>query len=224
MDTADQRLARARVEGRRKLADAPRAAVYCRLSVAAVGDTTKVEDQERISRELAKRKGWRVAGVYADNNKSAWQPNRNRPGWDQMLKDVEAGLVDAIVVYLPAIGARNIEQLEDNIAAADLAGGGQHRDCPAADGKPEPRVDFARARGMQDHVVRAPVGSDGGPAAFGHHGEDGHLKAGPAQLSHQALGLHKITTCVNQHHVSGRAAGRRGSPGRRQPDRMRQQA
>jgi DNA invertase Pin-like site-specific DNA recombinase len=99
MDTADQRLARARVEGRRKLADAPRAAVYCRLSVAAVGDTTKVEDQERISRELAKRKGWRVAGVYADNNKSAWQPNRNRPGWDQMLKDVEAGLVDAIVVY-----------------------------------------------------------------------------------------------------------------------------
>src|ERR1022692_1019904 len=114
--------------------------------------------------------------------------------------------------------------VDDEIAAADLAGSGQHRDCPAADGKPEPRVDFAGARGVQDHVIRAPVSGDGGPAAFGHHGKDGHLEAGHAQLSHQALGLHKITTCINQHHVSGRTAGHRGSLGRRQPDRMRQQA
>jgi DNA invertase Pin-like site-specific DNA recombinase len=70
------------------------------MSLAIMNDTTKVDDQERICRELAERRGWKVAEpVYSDNNRSAWQRNRKRPAWDQMLRDVEAGKINAIVVY-----------------------------------------------------------------------------------------------------------------------------
>jgi site-specific DNA recombinase len=85
-----------------------RAGIYCRMSLASMNDTTKVDDQERIGRNLAATLGWQVAngcghpfpnGVYTDNNRSAWQHNRKRGAWDQMLKDIEAGKINAIIVY-----------------------------------------------------------------------------------------------------------------------------
>lgn len=112
----DAILEAARAEGRKKLA----AGIYCRMSLAAMNDTTKVDDQERICRELADRLGWRVAGVYQDNSKSAWQKNRKRPAWDQMLADVEAGKIGAIVVYH---GDRLIRQPDDLGALLKLSDG-----------------------------------------------------------------------------------------------------
>jgi len=76
-----------------------RAGIYCRLSLAAMGDTTKVEDQERICRGLAEHLGWEVGEVYTDNNRSAWQRNRKRPQWERMLGDVDSRRISAIVVY-----------------------------------------------------------------------------------------------------------------------------
>lgn len=75
------------------------AAVYCRLSYAPDGSVEKVERQEADCRELAARLGWIVGKVYPDNSRSAWQLNRKRPEWDQMLADIEAGQVDGIIVY-----------------------------------------------------------------------------------------------------------------------------
>jgi site-specific DNA recombinase len=75
------------------------AAIYCRLSYAPDGSLEKVERQEADCRELAARLGWSVRRVYPDNSRSAWQRNRKRPEWDQMLADIEAGLVDGIIVY-----------------------------------------------------------------------------------------------------------------------------
>lgn len=99
-----------------------RAAIYCRISLAALDDTTKVEDQERICRELAARLGWDVADVYTDNNRSAWQKNRTRPEWDRMLADVEAGHVSAIIVYHGDRLVRRPEDLADLIKLADSKG------------------------------------------------------------------------------------------------------
>lgn len=78
-----------------------KAAVYCRISLSRFGDTVKVDDQERISRELAAARGWTVADdhVFKDNSRSAWQRNRKRAGWDSLLQAVERGEVQAIVVY-----------------------------------------------------------------------------------------------------------------------------
>ena len=87
-----------------------RAAIYCRISLSRIGDTTKVEDQERICRGLAERRGWEVAEVYTDNSQSAWKKNRKRPAWDRMVADAEAGKVSAIIVYH---GDRLIRRPED---------------------------------------------------------------------------------------------------------------
>lgn len=85
-----------------------RAGIYCRISLATEGDFVKTDDQERICRELAERSGWEIVeghghphptGVYTDHNRSAWQRNRKRPAWEQMLADVEAGHINGIIVY-----------------------------------------------------------------------------------------------------------------------------
>ena len=99
-----------------------RAGIYCRISLAVIGDMTKTDDQERICRELCSRQGWDVHDVYTDHARSAWQRNRKRPGWDRMLKDVEAGRINAIVVYH---GDRLIRQpfdLEKLIGLAESKG------------------------------------------------------------------------------------------------------
>ena len=78
----------------------PRSAgIYCRLSVSPDGSVEKVERQEADCRKLAKRLGWTVHKVYPDNSRSAWRHDRKRPAWDQMLKDIEAGVLDGILVY-----------------------------------------------------------------------------------------------------------------------------
>jgi hypothetical protein len=60
------------------------AAIYCRISRARDEDQTGVDRQERLCREVAERLGLVIApgGVFVDNNRSAWQRNRNRPGWN----------------------------------------------------------------------------------------------------------------------------------------------
>lgn len=75
------------------------AGIYCRLSVSPDGSLEKVERQEADCRKLAKRLGWTVRQVYPDNSRSAWQRNRKRPQWEQMLSDIKAGLLDGILVY-----------------------------------------------------------------------------------------------------------------------------
>lgn len=77
------------------------AAIYCRISLSRFGDTLKVDDQERICRDLAAARGWATcdAQVYKDNSVSAWRRDRKRPGWDAMLAAVERHEVNAIIVY-----------------------------------------------------------------------------------------------------------------------------
>jgi len=95
-----------------------RAGIYCRISLAAMGDTTKVDDQEQICRQLADRLGWHVEDVYQDHARSAWQPNRKRKEWDRMLADIESGRISAIVVYH---GDRLLRTHEDLLTLIRLA-------------------------------------------------------------------------------------------------------
>ena len=101
-----------------------RAGVYCRLSYAPDGSLEKVERQEADCRDLAQRLGWTIseAHVYVDNSRSAWQRNRNRPGWDALLAAVEDGSVDSIVVYHGDRLMRQPYDLEKLISAADMKG------------------------------------------------------------------------------------------------------
>jgi site-specific DNA recombinase len=101
------------------------------MSLVVMNDPTKVEDQARISRDLAASLGWHVAdssghpepdGVYTDNNRSAWKRNRKRPAWKQMLADVEAGKINAIVVYHGDRLMRQPRDLENLIELAEGKG------------------------------------------------------------------------------------------------------
>lgn len=100
------------------------AGIYCRMSVARFGDATKVDDQERICRNLAASRGWTVPDeyVFCDNNRSAWQRNRKRPDWDRMVALVKAGTLRNLVNYH---GDRLIRQpwdLEQLLNFADSLG------------------------------------------------------------------------------------------------------
>jgi DNA invertase Pin-like site-specific DNA recombinase len=99
-----------------------RAGIYCRISIAAIGDTTKTDDQERICRDLAARLGWEVTDIYSDPNQSAWQANRKRKQWDRMLADVETGRINAIVTYHGDRLVRRHEDLSDLLRLAKLKG------------------------------------------------------------------------------------------------------
>lgn len=84
----------------------------------------KVDEQERICRELAAARNWTVdpTHVYKDNSLSAWKRGRKRPGWDAMLKAVEHGEIDAIVVYHGDRLLRQPWDLEHLLSLADQKG------------------------------------------------------------------------------------------------------
>ena len=95
-----------------------RAGIYCRISLAAIGDTTKVDEQERICRDLADRLGWHVADVYQDHARSAWQSSRKRKEWDRMIADIEVARINGIIVYH---GDRLLRTHEDLLTLIRLA-------------------------------------------------------------------------------------------------------
>lgn len=138
-----------------------RAGIYCRLSYAPDGSLEKVERQEADCRELATRLRWAISErhVFVDNARSAWQRNRKRPSWEAMLAAVEAGEIDAIIVYH---GDRLIRQpfdLEKLINVADrkalrIASPSGTRNLDSADDRFILRIEAAQACRESDNLSR----------------------------------------------------------------------
>lgn len=131
--------------------DTPKnAAIYCRLSFSPDGSVEKVERQEADCRKLAGELGWRIRDVYPDNSRSAWQRNRKRPQWDRMLTDLQAGLVDGIIVYHGDRLIRQPKDLEQLLELADdrrvpLAAPSGTRDLNSEDDRFILRIEVAQA-------------------------------------------------------------------------------
>ncbi|MFJ5888133.1 recombinase family protein [Streptomyces californicus] len=138
-----------------------RAGIYCRLSYAPDGSLEKVERQEADCRELADRLDWGLseAHVFRDNSRSAWQRNRSRPQWDRMLQCIEAGEIDAVIVYH---GDRLIRQpfdLETLIGISDsrgmrIASPSGTRDLDSPDDRFILRIEAAQACRESDNTSR----------------------------------------------------------------------
>jgi DNA invertase Pin-like site-specific DNA recombinase len=94
-----------------------RAAVYVRISRDKEGQELGVKRQEEDSRALAERRGWNVTKVYADNDVSA-SSGRIRPGWQQLLTDIESGEVQAVAAYS---SSRLYRKLRDLLPFLELA-------------------------------------------------------------------------------------------------------
>lgn len=76
-----------------------KACVYTRVSTDAQGEDGKVSlpEQERMAKACIESKGWRYIKTYEDNGYTG--RNTNRPGLQEMLKDVREGKIEAIVIF-----------------------------------------------------------------------------------------------------------------------------
>jgi site-specific DNA recombinase len=94
------------------------AAIYCRISRDREGAGLGIERQEQDCRELAERLGWTVAHVYTDNDLSAYS-GKPRPGYQQLLQDLRAGAVDAVICWHTDRLHRHPSELEEYIAICE---------------------------------------------------------------------------------------------------------
>lgn len=75
-----------------------RAAVYLRISLDRFGEQKAVDRQREDCVKLIDYKGWDLAGEYVDNSISATS-GKVRPAYEQMIADIKAGKIDAVVVW-----------------------------------------------------------------------------------------------------------------------------
>lgn len=75
-----------------------RAGIYVRISSDPSEERAGVQRQEKDCRELARRRGWKVARVYEDNDLSAWN-GKPRPQYEELLHDIRSGVLDAVLVW-----------------------------------------------------------------------------------------------------------------------------
>jgi DNA invertase Pin-like site-specific DNA recombinase len=97
------------------------AAIYVRLSRSRDQDkaTESLDGQAAPCRELAAAKGWTVLEpLYVDDDRSAYS-GRRRPAYEQMLSDVRAGKVQAIVAWAADRLTRTPTENEDLIVLAE---------------------------------------------------------------------------------------------------------
>jgi site-specific DNA recombinase len=96
---------------------ARRAGIYLRISKALDGSTLGVERQFPPCEKLCADRGWTVVETYTDNDVSAYR-RKKRPAYERMLKDAQAGIIDAIVAWHPDRLSRDPDI--DNIRIIDL--------------------------------------------------------------------------------------------------------
>jgi site-specific DNA recombinase len=89
----------------------PQAGVYVRISRDVQGEGQGTTRQEGECREHAAKLGWLVVKVYCDNDISAFSGKR-RPAYEQMLADVAAGKIQAIIAVHPDRLYRQTKELE----------------------------------------------------------------------------------------------------------------
>lgn len=101
---------------------ARQAAVYLRISLDATGEGLAVERQRKECRAILEARGWEAVDEYVDNSISASDARKNRPGYDRLVKDYDAGRFDALICYDLDRLTRQPRQLEDWIEAAEHRG------------------------------------------------------------------------------------------------------
>jgi len=95
-----------------------RAAIYVRFSADPQGTALGVERQRADCEALCERRSWKVAEVYVDNDVSATS-SKPRPAYARLLEDIDAGVVDAVVVWDLDRLYRKPAELEDFMLLAE---------------------------------------------------------------------------------------------------------
>mgnify|MGYP000992427581 CR=1 FL=1 len=127
-----------------------RAGIYLRISLDPTGARLGVQRQRKDCEAKARALGWEVVDTYEDNDVSATSA-KPRPEYQRLLADLEAGRIDAVVVWdLDRLTRRPIE-IEGFIDLADrrhiaLASVGGDVDLSTDNGRLFARIKGAVAR------------------------------------------------------------------------------
>lgn len=87
-------------------------AIYTRLSRDDLGDGQGVKRQDEDCTALASRRDWTVTRRYCDNDISAFS-GRRRPAYEDLIADITAGRVQAVLAWAPERLHRSPRELED---------------------------------------------------------------------------------------------------------------
>ena len=84
-----------------------RVAAYCRISMDSEGQSTSIELQEAVYRQMIQaNEDWEFAGIFSDTGKTGTLAKR-RPGFQQMIKACEEGKIDLIITKSLSRFSRN---------------------------------------------------------------------------------------------------------------------
>ena len=84
-----------------------RVAAYCRVSTELEEQESSYEAQvEYYTRKIQETENWKLAGIYADDGKSATN-TKKRDDFKAMIKDAEGGKIDMILTKSVSRFARN---------------------------------------------------------------------------------------------------------------------
>src|SRR5688572_18697240 len=98
-----------------------RAGVYARISSDREGDNLAISRQLADCEVLAARRGWHVVERYVDADISAYSGKR-RPEYLRLLEEIDAGVIEAVVVYHADRLHRHPRELEEFIDLCERKG------------------------------------------------------------------------------------------------------
>ncbi|WP_440977770.1 recombinase family protein [Sedimentibacter sp. LTW-03] len=96
-----------------------RVAIYCRLSEEDrdkkkdTDDSDSIQNQKSILIKYALDQGWEVYKIYSDDDYTG--ADRNRPDWNELLKDAESRKFDIVLCKTQARFTRELELVEKYI-------------------------------------------------------------------------------------------------------------
>jgi site-specific DNA recombinase len=98
------------------------AGLYLRMSRDAEARGLGIGRQRKDGEALASRLGWPIVQEYSDNDLSASKySHKPRPGYTQMLQDLQEGVINALVVYDQDRLVRQPRELEELLEVCDRA-------------------------------------------------------------------------------------------------------
>ena len=95
------------------------AAIYCRISHDPSGERLGVQRQEDDCRAEATRRHWQVGGLYVDDDRSAYSTRKPRPEYQRLLRDIQEGAVDGVMIWRLDRLHRQPRELEEFIVLTD---------------------------------------------------------------------------------------------------------
>lgn len=133
------------------------AGIYARISNDRGGSGLGVARQEADCRQLAETRQWTVHKVYVDNDTSAYRSKKPRPGYENLVADLKAGTITAVIAWHPDRLHRSPKELEAFIDVIDAAGAAVATvqagdlDLATATGRMTARIVGAVARHESEH-------------------------------------------------------------------------